>query len=141
MVRKVPSRGGRGTRPNPTGRFASATPPRLERILADMIPQIRPEEVKARLDAGERMLLLDVRNPDEFAYCHLEGAMLIPLPELPSRLEEIEPTGAPIVVYCHHGIRSLSGAAILRAAGYDALNLTGGIDLWSRTVDPTLPRY
>lgn len=107
-----------------------------------MIPQIRPEDLKSRLDAGERVYLVDVRNPDEHAFCRLEGAVLIPLPELRERAAEVDPPeGTLVVVYCHHGIRSQTGAAILQQAGIAAANLTGGIDLWSRTVDPTVPRY
>lgn len=107
-----------------------------------MIPQIRPEELKSKLDAGERIYLVDVRNQDEFEYCRLEGAVLIPLPELRERTGEVQPLeGAQVVVYCHHGIRSQTGAAILQQAGIAAANLTGGIDLWSRTVDPAVPRY
>ena len=79
-----------------------------------MIPQIRPLELKQKLDAGEPVLLLDVRQEEENAYCRLEESLLIPLGELMGRVEEIEvPDGALVVVYCHHGVRSLSGAAIL----------------------------
>ncbi len=93
------------------------------------------------LDAGQPVLLLDVREPDEHAYCALPGSVLIPLGELASRIEEIEPADATVVVYCHHGVRSLSGAAILRRAGLEAMSLAGGIDRWSLTVDASVPRY
>ena len=108
-----------------------------------MIRQIRPAELKELLDSGSPVYLLDVRNPDEYAYCHLPGSHLIPLPELPHRLDEVDPPpGAAVVVYCHHGIRSLSGAAILVQAGRpDAASLAGGIDAWSVHIDPTVPRY
>jgi rhodanese-related sulfurtransferase len=107
-----------------------------------MIPQISPLELKRWLDAGQPVFLLDVRQPEEHAYCALPGSVLIPLGELPTRLEELEPAaGATVVVYCHHGVRSLSGAAILRQAGIDAVSLAGGIDRWSLTVDPSVPRY
>jgi len=108
-----------------------------------MIPQIRPLELKAKLDAGEPVYLLDVRNPDEHEYCSLPNDVLVPLGELASRLDEVEPpAGSLVVVYCHHGVRSLSGAAILQHAGIaGAASLTGGIDLWSRTVDASVPRY
>jgi rhodanese-related sulfurtransferase len=108
-----------------------------------MIPQIHPIDLKRKLDGGEPVYLLDVRNPDEHAHCRLPGSVLIPLGELPSRVEEVEPPeGALVVVYCHHGVRSLSGAAILRQAGHpDVASLSGGIDAWSELVDPTVPRY
>jgi rhodanese-related sulfurtransferase len=58
-----------------------------------------------------------------------------------ARVEEVQPDGAAVVVYCHHGVRSLSGAAILGRAGIEALSLAGGIDRWALTVDPSVPRY
>lgn len=93
------------------------------------------------LDAGQPVLLLDVRQPEEHAYCALPGSVLIPLGELLSRVEEVQPDGASVVVYCHHGVRSLTGAAILLRAGIEAMSLAGGIDRWSHTVDPTVPVY
>ncbi|HET6575114.1 MAG TPA: rhodanese-like domain-containing protein [Fimbriiglobus sp.] len=109
-----------------------------------MIRQITPEAVKAKLDAGEPVYLLDVRQPEEYAICRLPGSRLIPLGELPYRAAEVEPpAGAAVVVYCHHGIRSLSGAAILQqAAGLsEVYSLSGGIDAWSQRIDPAVPRY
>lgn len=105
-----------------------------------MIPQIQPSDLKRMLDAGQPVVLLDVREPEEHAYCALPGSVLIPLGELAGRVEEV-PAGAPVVVYCHHGVRSLSGAAILLRAGIEAMSLAGGIDRWSLAVDPTVPRY
>ena len=107
-----------------------------------MIPQIRPADLKRMLDAGGPVYLVDVRGSDEHAYCRLPDSLLVPLPELPGRVEEVQPpAGALVVVYCHHGVRSLSGAAILRRAGIEASSLSGGIDAWSLTVDPAVPRY
>ncbi|HUR54167.1 MAG TPA: rhodanese-like domain-containing protein [Gemmataceae bacterium] len=107
-----------------------------------MVPQIRPADLKRMLDAGEPVYLVDVRGYDEHAYCHLPDSLLVPLPELVGRVEEVQPpAGAHVVVYCHHGVRSLSGAAILQRAGIEASSLSGGIDAWSLTVDPTVPRY
>lgn len=108
-----------------------------------MIPQITPGDLKRMLDAGAPVYLVDVRNPDEYAYCHLPGSVLVPLPELIARVEEVQPPpGSTVVVYCHHGVRSLSGAAILQRAGIDnAASLAGGIDQWSLTVDANVPRY
>ncbi|MFM8274779.1 MAG: rhodanese-like domain-containing protein [Gemmata sp.] len=105
-----------------------------------MIPQIQPSDLKHALDAGQQVTLLDVRQPEENAFCALPGSVLIPLGELTSRIEEV-PTEVPVVVYCHHGVRSLTGAAILRGAGIEALSLAGGIDRWSLAVDPAVPRY
>jgi rhodanese-related sulfurtransferase len=108
-----------------------------------MIPQIHPEQLAEKLRGGEPVYLVDVRQPCEHELCHLAASVLIPLPELPSRLEEIEPPeGALIVVYCHHGIRSLSGASILMQAGYEKVaSLAGGIEAWSVRIDPKVPRY
>jgi rhodanese-related sulfurtransferase len=107
-----------------------------------MVGQIEAAELAARLarPEGERPHLLDVREAQEFALVRLPDAQLIPLHELPARLDEV-PAGREVVVYCHHGIRSLSGAAILEAAGRQACSLRGGIDAWSRLIDPNLPRY
>ncbi|HVG62602.1 MAG TPA: rhodanese-like domain-containing protein [Hyalangium sp.] len=108
------------------------------------IPEISPDELASLLTkpADERPALLDVRFPDEHAYVALPDSVLIPLPELDERAEELEAfKGRPVVVYCHHGVRSLDGAAYLRARGLDAVSLKGGIDLYSVVVDPNLPRY
>ena len=108
-----------------------------------MIPQITVAELKRKQDAGEPVYLVDVRNYDEHAFCRLPDSLLVPLPELPARAEEVQPpAGALVVVYCHHGVRSLRGAAVLRAAGHEnAASLAGGIDAWSRLVDAAVPRY
>ncbi len=106
-----------------------------------MIPQIQPAELKATLDAGHDVLLLDVRQPEEYAICALPGSVLIPLGELMRRTDEVLEAGKPVVVYCHHGVRSLTGAAILIRAGIEAASLAGGIDRWSLTVDASVPRY
>lgn len=106
-----------------------------------MIPQIQPTELKALLDSGRPVLLLDVRQPEEHAFCALPDSVLIPLGELIGRIEDVQPGEALVVVYCHHGVRSLTGCAILQRAGIEAASLAGGIDRWSLTVDPTTPRY
>ena len=104
--------------------------------------EIQPRELADWLAGpeAERPFLLDVRNPEEFALVKLPGATLVPLPELSLRLEEV-PQDREIVVYCHHGIRSLQGAAILGRAGRNAVSLRGGIDAWAQLIDPALPRY
>lgn len=105
--------------------------------------RIHVRELKAMLDAGKPVMLLDVREPAEHAICHLPGCELIPLGELPVRLNEIHPPdGGLVVVYCHHGIRSLNGAAYLEQAGVTPVaSLSGGIDAWSALIDPSIPRY
>lgn len=85
-------------------------------------------------------LLLDVRQPEEYATARIEGAVLIPLNELPSRLAEL-PKDLPLVVMCHHGMRSAHAVHHLREAGFDAHNLTGGIDAWSHDIDKKVPIY
>lgn len=108
-----------------------------------MVWQIQPRDLKHLLESGEPVLLIDVRQEDEHAFCALPGSVHVPLGELPARVGEIEPGAeTTIVVYCHHGVRSLSGAAILMQAGLAKVaSLAGGIDRWSLTVDPAVPRY
>ena len=108
-----------------------------------MIRQITPVELKRRLadDAGAAPFLLDVREPREFDYCRIEGAVLIPLGELPQRANEL-PSGRDIVTICHHGSRSLQAAAFLQQNfGLDVSNLQGGVAAWARDVDPTMKQY
>ena len=87
-------------------------------------------------------LLLDVREPMEAEEATIPGAVLMPMGDVPTRAHaELDPDH-PIVVLCHHGQRSLSVTMWLREQGFDhAQSLAGGIDAWSRTVDPTIPRY
>jgi rhodanese-related sulfurtransferase len=84
--------------------------------------------------------LLDARQPEEHETARIEGAVLIPLAELPVRLSEL-PKGLPLVVMCHHGMRSAHAVHHLREAGFDALNLAGGIDAWSREIDAGIRLY
>ncbi|SFD82756.1 Rhodanese-related sulfurtransferase [Thiohalospira halophila DSM 15071] len=104
--------------------------------------QVEPAEFKAWLEAGEAPRILDVREPWEYEVAHLPNSTLIPLGELPSRAaEELDPA-EPLVVLCHHGVRSLQAAYFLEHQGFaDVINLTGGIDRWSQAVDPATPRY
>ena len=108
-----------------------------------MATEIKPTELKARIDAGEKFLLLDVRQPWEHETAALPGSVLVPLDELTQRGDEIEAEeGTTIVAYCHHGVRSLSAAVLLERMGHaDVVSLRGGIDAWSRDVDPTVKRY
>jgi rhodanese-related sulfurtransferase len=108
-----------------------------------VVREIRPRELQTMLGAGEPVYLLDVRQPGEHQFVALPSSVLIPLPELPARVAEVQPAaGALIVVYCHHGVRSLHGASILAHFGHARVaSLAGGIDAWSLEVDPSLPRY
>lgn len=97
--------------------------------------------LKARLDAGDRPVVLDVREPEELALAKFPGAISIPMREIPSRLAELD-AAAEIVVVCHHGMRSANVAGYLEEHGFSrVVNLSGGIDAWSSLVDPTVPRY
>jgi adenylyltransferase/sulfurtransferase len=108
-----------------------------------LVPQIRPRELAIRLANGHPVYLLDVRQPWEHETAALPDSHLIPLNQLPARAGEIQATEAvPVVVYCHHGIRSLSAAEFLLKSGRrNVASLAGGIDAWSEQVDPTVPRY
>jgi rhodanese-related sulfurtransferase len=108
-----------------------------------VVTQIQPRQVADKLMAGEPVYLLDVRQPEEHALAKLPDSTLIPLGELPGRVGEVAPpAGALVVVYCHHGVRSLAGAALLERAGVGPVaSLAGGIDAWSRLIDPSVPRY
>ena len=103
--------------------------------------EITPTAYQAQVNAGNRPFLLDVRNPEEIQICRIAGSTVIPLPELPNRLDELDPS-QPIVVHCKSGMRSAKAAALLRSAGFPRVkNLTGGILAWINEVDPSLPRY
>jgi rhodanese-related sulfurtransferase len=104
--------------------------------------EIDPEEVKAKLDQGDKFTLLDVREPWEFETAHMESAKLLPMGDVPSRAhQELDPEDH-IVVVCHHGVRSLNVTAWLRQQGFEkAQSMRGGIDAWARRVDPRVPTY
>jgi rhodanese-related sulfurtransferase len=94
-------------------------------------------------EAGADVLLLDCREPDEWAIVRIPGATLLPMSEMTNRVGELDPyRDRPIVVHCHHGGRSLRVANWLRGQGFSqAQSLAGGIDAWSVEIDPSLPRY
>jgi rhodanese-related sulfurtransferase len=103
--------------------------------------EISPQDLKARLDRNEAPLLLDVRQDWETQLCRLPNAVHIPIEELELRVEELNPQDS-IVVYCHQGVRSAAVAEYLRSLGFrDVKNLSGGLDLWARTIDPAMRRY
>ena len=107
------------------------------------VPEIDPVELRARLDAGEDLLLIDVREPFERELAAIEMARLVPLGELSERLAELETyRDRPIVVHCHHGGRSRSACELLLSEGFGKVeNLATGIDGWSLQVDPSVARY
>ncbi|WP_035563840.1 rhodanese-like domain-containing protein [Hymenobacter sp. IS2118] len=104
--------------------------------------EINSADLHARLQAGEDLQLVDVRQPEEFDYCHIPGSLLLPLDELPRRAAEIRAAG-PVVLICHHGVRSAQALGYLRhrLAHTNLLNLRGGVAAWAAEVDPTFPRY
>ncbi len=103
--------------------------------------ELYPEALKQKLDRGERICILDVREMEEVARAAFPRAIHIPMGDIPSRLSELDPDRETVVV-CHHGIRSAQVAMYLARLGFGRVaNLRGGIDLWSATVDPTVPRY
>jgi rhodanese-related sulfurtransferase len=103
---------------------------------------VTPVELKDRLARGEKLRLIDVREPDEWALARLPGAELIPLSQFQQRGPEELAPDETIVLYCHHGMRSARAQGFLQAQGYaNVLNLTGGIDAWSTQVDGSVPRY
>ncbi|HTQ56448.1 MAG TPA: rhodanese-like domain-containing protein [Bryobacteraceae bacterium] len=104
--------------------------------------EIVPQEVKRRLDAGETLRLLDVREPFEYHQARIDGAQLVPMGSVPQALDALRAGRDPLVVFCHHGVRSLQVAEWLRRQGLEeAVSMAGGIDRWSREIDPRVPRY
>jgi len=106
--------------------------------------EITPREVRQRLDAGEKLALIDVREPSEFQLARIAGAELIPMRTVPAELPRLDAQAeeAPLIVFCHHGVRSLNVVNWLREQGVAACqSMAGGIDLWSLEIDPSVPRY
>jgi sulfur-carrier protein adenylyltransferase/sulfurtransferase len=97
-------------------------------------------ELADRIEDGEDVQLVDVREPWEAAIASLPGSLLVPLRQLPDRLGELDPS-RPVITYCHAGVRSVQAAEFLREQGFRARSLAGGIDAWSRAIDPAVPRY
>lgn len=104
--------------------------------------EVTPRDVQASLESGD-IVLIDCRRPDEYERARIEGCHLVPMEELPTRMEDLEDfRDQSIVIYCHHGIRSLRVAAVLRHSGFDEVySMAGGIDLWSQAVDVNVPTY
>jgi len=107
------------------------------------VPEIAPPALKKRLDQGENLFLLDVREPHEIMICALPSMVNIPLGQLPNRLPELEGmSDREIVVYCRSGGRSAMAVQFLRDHGFKSVvNLTGGMLAWSDQVDPRIAKY
>jgi len=101
---------------------------------------IDPTEVKARLDRGENFQFIDVREPHEYQIARIPGARLIPLGELPKRLNELD-SSVEVVAHCKSGMRSAKAVDLLKQNGFNARNMKGGILAWSDKVDPSVPKY
>ena len=109
--------------------------------VVDGIPQVTVEELKARIDAGDKPFVIDVREPHEYAIVNM-GAPLIPLGSLPQRLNELPGKDAEIIVHCKTGGRSQKASLALKEAGYtNVSNLAGGITAWADRIDKSLPKY
>jgi rhodanese-related sulfurtransferase len=110
-----------------------------EDLYANM--EVAPGEVKDKLARGEKFVFVDVREKWEYDTTHIEGSVLIPLREIPANLPRLE-AADEVVLFCHHGMRSLDAAAWLRSQGVTgARSMAGGIDRWSAEIDPNVPRY
>ena len=114
--------------------------------MADLVLAVEttPQDVKRRLDAGEKLLLIDVREPGEFQLARIAAGALIPMRTVPAELQRLEAAGeeATLIVFCHHGVRSLNVVNWLREQGVtNCQSMAGGIDRWSLEIDPSVPRY
>jgi len=113
--------------------------------MVEIALEITPAEVKAGLDRGEHIRLIDVREPEEHAICHIDGAELIPMRSIPENLQNLDsgdPADTLLCIFCHHGVRSLSVVDWLRRQDVtNCRSMAGGIDRWSREIDPAVRRY
>jgi rhodanese-related sulfurtransferase len=103
-----------------------------------------PQDVKQSLDSGRRLVLIDVREPAEFQVARISGAELIPMRTVPAELQRLEAWSdeSPLVIFCHHGVRSLNVVNWLRERGIShCQSMAGGIDRWSREIDASVPQY
>jgi sulfur-carrier protein adenylyltransferase/sulfurtransferase len=120
--------------------FCGVAPPGSEPV-GGRVPEIEPETLATALAAGEPPLVIDVREPEEWAIAHLAHARLIPKGELPERVDEIT-RAREVVLYCHTGVRSGQATRMLLDMGFaNVKSLKGGIDAWAARVEPSMPRY
>jgi rhodanese-related sulfurtransferase len=127
-----------GTRPA-NGKWDHETEYNMQESL-----EITPAEARRRLEEAGKSVLLDVREPQEFALARIEGSLLIPMQSIPSELQKLEGLAdeQDLLILCHHGVRSLQVTAWLRARGLEnCYSIAGGIDRWSREIDPSIPMY
>jgi molybdopterin/thiamine biosynthesis adenylyltransferase/rhodanese-related sulfurtransferase len=111
-----------------------------EKPVETTVPEMQVEELKRRLEAGDDLFVLDVREPHEYQICNING-YLIPLGDLPKRVHELD-SSREIVAHCRSGVRSAKAVAFLRQAGFKKVhNLAGGILAWADRVDPKMPKY
>ena len=105
------------------------------------LPMMNVQQLKAIRDAGEPHVILDVREARELAAASLGDVLHMPLMTVPSRVDEI-PRDLPVVIMCHHGIRSMNAVQWLKGNGFDnVINLTGGISAWAKEIDPSVGSY
>ena len=110
----------------------------------EMPLEVTPRELQTRQSNGEAIVLIDVREPQEFAVARIEHSRLIPMQSIPGELQSLQILAGEnaLALLCHHGVRSLNVALWLRQqGGANCFSITGGIDRWSREVDPSMPRY
>ncbi|PJA78059.1 MAG: rhodanese [Nitrospirae bacterium CG_4_9_14_3_um_filter_51_5] len=106
-----------------------------------MSDTITVRELKARIDKGDKIFLLDVREPHEYSLAKIGGSVLIPLGQVPHSLKQLDPN-VEIVAYCHKGMRSADAVGFLLQQGFSNVkNLIGGIEAWSIEIDQSVPRY
>ena len=104
--------------------------------------EVTPQDVKRRIDSREKLRLIDVREPFEVQHASIAGAEVIPMRTIPKALAGLADEENPIIVFCHHGMRSLQVVGWLREQGVEhCLSMAGGIDRWSLEIDATVPRY
>lgn len=104
--------------------------------------EISVREVKRKLEAGEKVKLVDIREPSEFQRCRIEGAELMPMRTVAQNVEKLGGEESEVVVFCHHGVRSEEVVEWLRENGVEnARSMAGGIDAWSCQIDTNVPRY
>jgi rhodanese-related sulfurtransferase len=105
--------------------------------------ELTPQEA-SRLVKGEEAVLIDVREPEEYAIARIDGARLMPMQTIPEELQTLKELAgeSKLAILCHHGVRSLQVASWLRGQGLEnCYSVAGGIDRWSQEIDPTVPRY
>ena len=112
-------------------------------VMSDTL-EVSPSETNSRLTGENAAILIDVREPEEFALARIDGAQLVPMQSVPGELQRLEAMAdeRDLIVMCHHGVRSLQVVAWLREHGIEnCFSVSGGIDQWSREIDPGVPRY